>query len=164
MRAKLDTFDIGLLDALQHDNLLTGDQLSERLGRSPSAIARRLRRLRASGAIAADVSVIADEAAGSPLFAVVNIQLERHALKEAEFFRRRLTGSDNVQAYFEVSGMFDVMLVVVAADMDDFNAFADIMLAEQAAVRRYETMFVKKRAKATLRLPVRRLTDLSARR
>ncbi len=108
--------------------------------------------------------MIADEAAGNPLFAVVNIQLERHALKEAEFFRRRLTGSDNVQAYFEVSGVFDIMMVVVAADMDDFNAFADIMLAEQAAVRRYETMFVKKRAKATLTLPIRRLTDISARR
>ena len=44
----LDALDIRLLDCLQQDNLLTADALAERVGLSPSAIARRLRRLRAA--------------------------------------------------------------------------------------------------------------------
>jgi biotin operon repressor len=52
---QLDKLDMQLLALVQQNNLLTADQLAERIGLSPSAIARRLRRLRASGAIIADV-------------------------------------------------------------------------------------------------------------
>ena len=161
MRTKLDRLNIRLLDCLQEDNLQTADQLAERVGRSPSAVARRLRRLRAVGAVAADVSLVSEEAAGNPLFAIVQIQLERHAPQAADQLRRRLAASPNVQLCFDVSGVFDIVLLAVAADMDAYNAFAEAMLAEQPAVRRFETSFVKKRMKATLALP---LEELAGRR
>lgn len=161
MRAGLDRLDIRLLDCLQQDNLQTADRLAERVGRSPSAVARRLRRLRATGAVAADVSLVSEEAAGHPLFAIVHLQLERHALQAADLLRRRLVASPNVQLCLDISGAFDILLMVVAADMDAYNRFADAMLAEQPAVRRYETSFVKRRAKASLSVP---LEELKARR
>jgi Lrp/AsnC family leucine-responsive transcriptional regulator len=155
----IDELDIRLLALLQQDNLRTADQLSELIGRSPSAIARRLRRLRASGAVAADVAVISDEAAGQPLSAVVHVQLERHAPQEGDKLRRRLAASPNVQLCLDISGSFDILLMVVAADMKAYNEFADAMLAEQPAVRRLETTFVKKRVKATLALPLEVLAE-----
>jgi Lrp/AsnC family transcriptional regulator, leucine-responsive regulatory protein len=159
LRTSLDKLDIRLLDCLQKDNLQTADQLASRVGRSPSALARRLRRLRAVGAVAADVSLVSEDAAGYPLFAVVHIQLERHSPQAIDLFRRRLIASDNVQLCLEISGAFDIMLLIVAADMDAFNLFANNLLAEQPAVRRFETSFVKKRAKATLALPLEQLLE-----
>ena len=159
---RLDALDIRLLDCLQQDNLQTADQLAERVGRSPSAVARRLRRLRGTGAVAADVSLVSEEAVGNPLFAVVQVQLDRHTPQAADTLRRRLVASANVQLYLEISGTFDILLLVVAADMDAYNRFADAMLAEQQAVRRFETSFVKKRAKATLALPVETLNRWSS--
>lgn len=158
MHERLDALDLRLLACLQEDNLQTADQLAEKVGRSPSAVARRVRRLRSSGAIAADVSLLSDEAAGNPLFAVVQVQLERHAPQAADVLRRRLVRSPNVQLSLDVSGAFDILLLVVAADMEDYNAFADSHLAEQPAVRRFETSFVKKRVKATLAVPLEALT------
>jgi DNA-binding Lrp family transcriptional regulator len=154
MKQALDLLDLRLLGCLQEDNLQTADQLAERVGRSPSAVARRLRRLRSDGAIAGDVSLLSEEAAGHPLFAIVHVQLERHAPQEGDLFRRRLAASSNVQLCLDISGGFDILLMVVAADMDAYNLFADAMLAEQPAVRRFETSFVKKRVKATLALPL----------
>lgn len=154
---KLDPLDLKLLDCLQEDNLLTAEALAERVGRSPSAVARRLRQLRSRGAIAADRSVVSDEAAGRPLFVIVQLQLERHALNEVEAFRRQLVASEHVQLCCEVSGAFDMLLMVVAADMDAYNNFADGLLASHKAVRRYETSFVKKRLKASLALPLAHL-------
>ena len=154
MKQALDLLDLRLLGCLQEDNLQTADQLAERVGRSPSAVARRLRRLRSDGAIAGDVSLLSEEAAGHPLFAIVHVQLERHAPQEGDLFRRRLAASSNVQLCLDISGGFDILLMVVAADMDSYNFFADAMLAEQPAVRRFETSFVKKRVKATLALPL----------
>ena len=48
MDKKLDQLDIKLLACLQADNQLTADMLAETVGLSPSAVARRLRQLRAS--------------------------------------------------------------------------------------------------------------------
>ena len=160
MHERLDTLDIRLLACLQENNIQTADQLAERVGRSPSAVARRLRRLRSNGAIAADVAIVSQEAAGNPLFAVIQVQLERHAPHEGDLLRRRLLASPNVQLCLDISGMFDIMLLVVAADMNSYNAFADAMLAEQPAVRRFETSFVKKRAKASLALPLEELLTI----
>lgn len=157
MPGQLDDLDVRLLACLQEDNLQTADRLAEQVGRSPSAVARRLRRLRSSGAIAADVALVSQEAAGNPLFAIVHVQLERHTPQEGDALRRRLVASTNVQLCLDVSGAFDIMLLVVAADMEGYNAFADAMLAEQPAVRRLETTFVKKRSKATLALPLEEL-------
>ena len=150
----LDALDIRLLDCLQQDNLLTADALAERVGLSPSAIARRLRRLRKTGAIAADVAVVSEEAAGNPLFMLVQVQLERHALPDVAALRRRLAACANVQLLLDVSGTIDIVLLVVARDLDAFNAFADEMLASDRAVRRYETSLVKSRRKTSLAMPL----------
>jgi Lrp/AsnC family transcriptional regulator, leucine-responsive regulatory protein len=153
MRAKLDRLDRQLLDCLQRDNLQTADRLAEQVGRSPSAIARRLRRLRATGAVAADVSLVSEEAAGHPLQAVVNIQLERHAPHEVDKVRRRLAASPNVQLVLNLAGAFDILILVVATDMDAYNELAARLL-EQPGVRRFETTFVKSRVKASLAVPL----------
>ncbi len=158
MGVRLDKLDLLLLDRLQDDNLQTADKLAERIGRSPSAIARRLRRLRASGAVAADVSLISEEAAGHPLFALVHVQLERHEPQAADRLRRRLAASAQVQLYLEISGAIDIVLLVVVRDMDSYNSFTDRMLQGDPGVRRFETSFVKKRVKATLALPLEVLT------
>lgn len=157
MRTKYDRLDRKLLARLQENNQQTADRLSEQVGRSPSAVARRMRRLRESGAFSAEVAVLSEEAVGHPLFALIQIQLERHAPQAADQLRRRLLASPNVQFSLDVSGTFDIVLLVVAADMNSYNSFADAMLAEQAAVRRFETSFVKKRAKATLAFPLDQL-------
>lgn len=154
MRHSLDALDHRLLAAMQENNLATADQLAEHIGRSPSAIARRLRRLRESGAIAADISVLSDVAAGHPLSAIVHIQLERHAPQEGDRLRRRLVASPNVQLLLDIAGTFDILALVVARDMAAYNEFADATLAEHPAVRRFETSFVKKRVKATLAFPI----------
>jgi len=97
LRQQLDSLDRQLLALMQQNNLQTADQLAERIGLSASAIARRLRRLRATGAIAADVSLVSPQAAGDPLTAVVHVQLDRHTPKDDDRLRRRLIASPNVQ-------------------------------------------------------------------
>lgn len=66
----------------------------------------------------------------------------------------RSNASANVQLCLDISGMFDILLLAAAADMDDYNAFTHAMLEEHPAVRRFETSFVKKRVKATLAVPL----------
>jgi len=154
LEQQLDNLDIQLLGLVQRNNLQTADQLAERIGLSPSAIARRLRRLRATRAIAADVALVSEQAAGDPLTAVVHVQLDRHSPQDNDRLRRRLIASPNVQLCLDLAGSFDILLLVVAADMRAYNEFADAALEENPAVRRFETTFVKRRVKATLAYPL----------
>jgi Lrp/AsnC family leucine-responsive transcriptional regulator len=143
-----DSFDLHLLNAMQEDADRTADQLAERIALSPSAIARRLRRLREEGAIARTVSIIRGDLAETRLRALVRLQLQDHAEKAGlAALRTRLQELDEVQFCFEVSGSDDLVMLVACRDMAAFNAFADVELAASPAVRRYETAFVKKEVK-----------------
>ena len=143
-----DNFDLKLLNALQEDADRTAEELAEIIPLSPSAIARRLRRLKESGAIARTVGLLQPAIVDRKLRALVSLQLNDHAPAAglAEL-RDRLQSRDEVQLCLEVSGSDDMVLLVICRDMAEFNAFADAELAASPAVRRYETSFVKKEIK-----------------
>ena len=143
-----DSFDLKLLNAMQEDADRTAEQLAELIALSPSAIARRLRRLKELGAIARTVALLPPEVADRRLRALVSIQLHDHAPASGlGDLKQRLQQLDQVQLCLEVSGSDDMVLIVACRDMAEFNAFADAELAASPAVRRYETRFVKKEVK-----------------
>ena len=150
-----DRYDRALLALLQEDALRTAEDLARDVALSPSAIARRVRRMREDGTIVADRAVVSEKI-GPFLSAMVDVQLDRHALEPVDQFLRRLETRAEVQVILEVAGPFDLLVLVVVADMDAFNAFADEALASDQAVRRYETRFVKRRRKFTTAWPIPR--------
>lgn len=151
-----DDMDLRILALLQQDALMTADSLAERLPLSPSAIARRVRRMRGDGTVTADVAVVAEEV-GPFLSALVHVQFDRHSLDAVQHFQRRLLASPHVQMVLEITGSFDLVLLVSARDMESFNALVDSLLGGDPVVRRYETSFVKRRRKFTPALPLHEL-------
>jgi Lrp/AsnC family transcriptional regulator, leucine-responsive regulatory protein len=150
---KIDEFDRALLSLLQDNALLTAEELAEQVALSPSAIARRLRRLRSTGAIVASRAVLA-ESVEPLLAALIEVVLSRHEVSEVAGLIRKLEASPAVQLVVEVSGAVDIVLLVVAPDIAGFNAFADAELADHPAVARYETRFVKRRHKFNTAIPL----------
>lgn len=143
-----DSFDLKLLNAMQEDADRTAEQLAELVALSPSAIARRLRRLRDAGAIARTIALLTADIVDRRLRAVIRLQLHEHEQAAPfEEFRARLQLRDEVQLCLEISGTDDMLLLVACRDMAEFNAFADAELAASPIVRRYETSFVKKEIK-----------------
>ena len=152
MRA-LDSYDRAILAALQDDALRTADELAAKVALSPSAIARRVRRLREEGTIVADRAVVTEKV-GPFLTALVDIQLARHGLAEVDALIQRLSARPEVQVVMEIAGQMDLALIIAVRDMDGFNAFADEALADDPVVRRYETRLVKRRRKFTTAWPI----------
>ena len=156
-----DNFDLKLLNAMQEDADRTAEQLAGIVALSPSAIARRLRRLREDGAIARTVALLSPGLVDQRLRALISVQLHDHAPAAGlATLRERLQSLDEVQLCLEVSGSDDMVLLVACRDMPAFNAFADSELASSAVVRRYETSFVKKEIKNR---PAIRLDERDAR-
>ena len=155
-----DNFDLKLLNAMQENADRTAEQLAEIVSLSPSAIARRLRRLREVGAISRTIALLPSSISDRRLRALISIQLHDHAPAAGlEELRRTLHALEEVQLCLEVSGNDDLLLLVAFRDMAEFNDFADRELAASPVVRRYQTSFVKKEIKNR---PMLRLDDRDA--
>lgn len=148
-----DRYDLALLKRLQEDALLTAEELAVDISLSPSAIARRIRRMREDGTILGNIAVVSEKI-GPYLSAFIDVQLDRHAPPELEGLLRRLMANPHVQSLMEVTGASDLVLRVVVKNMEDFNRFADEVLAIDPIVRRYETRFIKKNRKHSVALPI----------
>lgn len=144
----LDRFDLQLLNLVQSDDSRTADSLAQDVPLSPSAIARRLRRLRAKGWIARTIALISPRLTRSRLRAMVLIQLNEHTdLQGKAALELRLVAADEVQFCYEIAGPHDLIALFDCADMAAFNSAANELLASSATVRRYETHFVKREVK-----------------
>ena len=143
-----DAFDRRLLNLMQRDADQTAEQLSGHVPLSPSAIARRLRRLRADGSIARTIALLADRLTGRRLRAIVMVQLSEHAdLKGKAALEKRLNSAAAVQFCYEIAGPHDFIALFDCATMAEFNEAAEALLASSPTVRRYETHFVKREVK-----------------
>jgi Lrp/AsnC family transcriptional regulator, leucine-responsive regulatory protein len=147
-RDVLDRFDLQLLNLVQRDDFRTADSLAEVVPLSPSAIARRLRRLRGEGFIARTIALLSPRLTERRLCAIVLVQLSDHAdLKGKAALEKRLLAAPQVQFAYEIAGPHDIAALFDCETMAEFNTAADELLAACPTVRRYETHFVKREVK-----------------
>lgn len=148
MSKTVDKLDVALLNLLQRNNVATAETLALSVPLSPSAITRRVRRLREEGLIARDVAIVGAALTERRLRALILVQLQEHAEQPGlAAFRRSLQDAPEVQYCADISGSLDIVVIAIVRDMADFNDFADRMLAASPVVRRYETSFVKRELK-----------------
>lgn len=136
---KLDRFDRRLLNLVQDDASQTAERLAEQVALSPSAIQRRLRRLREAGVIQRHAAVLDPRLVGKPTFFVVSLQVERERPELLAQLRRWLADCAQVQQAFYVTGEADFVLVVATPDTEAFDALMLRLVAENPNVRRFTT-------------------------
>ena len=144
----LDRFDLALLNLGQTDDARTADSLARDLPLSPSAIARRLRRLRSEGWIARTIALLSPQFTNRRLRAIVHVQLAEHADQRGkQALVDRIRRLAQVQFCYEIAGTFDLVLLFDCLHMDEFTEVAEAVLVSEPTVRRYETSFVKRELK-----------------
>jgi DNA-binding Lrp family transcriptional regulator len=135
----LDDFDRRLLAAVQRDASLTSDELSQSIGLSPSAVQRRLKKLRADGVISAIRATIDPAKVGRPTFFIVGLEIERERPDLLARLRTWLAEEDAVQEVFYVTGTADYVLVVAAKDIVAYDELMARLIADNPNVRRFTT-------------------------
>jgi DNA-binding Lrp family transcriptional regulator len=144
----LDRFDLQLLNLVQRDDARTADQLAAQVALSPSALARRLRRLRATGVIARTIALLSPVLTSRRLRAIVHVQLSEHADQRGkQALLGRIRDVPQIQFCYELAGVYDLLLLFDCSHMDEFTDIAEAVLVADPTVRRYETSFVKREMK-----------------
>lgn len=152
---ELDPFDRRLLNLVQENAGQTSEQIAEQIGLSPSAVQRRLRRLREEGVIVRDVAIVDPKAVGRPTFFVVSVQVERERPELNAHLREWLAAQPHVQQAFYVTGeSADFVLIITAPDTETYDALMSRMIAEHPNVKRYTTNVALSVVKRGLTVPV----------
>ncbi|MFD0321403.1 Lrp/AsnC family transcriptional regulator [Lysobacter gummosus] len=151
---KLDRFDRQLLNLVQEDAGQTAERLAEQVALSPSAIQRRLRRMREDGVIVRQAALVDPRQIGKPTFFIVSLQVERERPELLAQLRRWLSAQDQVQQVFYVTGEADFVLVMTAPDTENFDALMIRMVEDNPNIKRFTTNVALSLVKRGLTIPV----------
>jgi Lrp/AsnC family transcriptional regulator, leucine-responsive regulatory protein len=151
----LDDTDLRLLDLLQDDAGLSNQDLAAAAHVSPATALRRIRRLTEGGVIERRIALLAADALGGGLQALVEVQLDRQGVEHLDAFEALAVADAAVQQCWRVSPGPDFLLVLWVADMAAYNAAVQRLFTQQANVRNVKSFFALKRAKFAPRIDLR---------
>ena len=143
----LDSIDLQLLNALQHDASLSNVALAERVHVSPPTCLRRIKRLVEGGWIERQVAILSRDKLGHGLQALVEVTLDRQGAEHLDVFESRAVADEAVQQCWRVSPGPDFVLVIQAADMNAYLAVTQRLFTQDANVRNVKAFFATRRAK-----------------
>jgi Lrp/AsnC family transcriptional regulator, leucine-responsive regulatory protein len=150
----IDEFDRKILDIVQRDCQLKAEAVAAQVGLSASAVLRRLRRLREQGVIRAEVAVLDRQSVGNSLTLLVGLEIERDNYPALAGFRAWAEKVDAIQQVYYVTGQMDLMLIVTARSMADYDALCARLMADNPVIRRMNTHVVIDAMKLGLQVPV----------
>lgn len=151
---KLDQTDLGLLNLLQKDGLMTYKELAYKLRKTMSPIAERVQRLKALGYIKKTVALVDIHKVRTVFIAFPHIQLTIHSEEVLTEFKQSLISCPEVMECYHLTGHFDFMLKVVTPDMIAYNGFLRDKLDKMPYIATIQSFLVLSEAKHETAYPV----------
>lgn len=150
----LDELDRKMLAELQANGRMTNQQLSDKVGLSPSPCLRRLRNLETSGVIMRYVALVAPEAVGLAVTAFVRVRLEGQDDRHLALFEAAVSGFPEVMECYLMTGEADYQLRVVVGSLAEYEDFLRHRLTRIAGVAQVTTSFALRPVVYETALPV----------
>jgi Lrp/AsnC family transcriptional regulator, leucine-responsive regulatory protein len=154
MPIELDKLDRRILVIVQKDARRPAELIGADIGLSASAVQRRIARMRDEAVITEEVAVVDPKQAGCPLTMIVDVEVERERPELLASLKQWITAEPCIQEAWYVTGAGDYVLIVVARDVDDFEALMQRLVAQNANVRRFQTRVALSTLKRGLRVPM----------
>lgn len=150
----LDAIDRRILNELQLDASLSHADLAERVGTSAASCWRRIKSLEAARVLTATVRLVDAERVGRGVNVFCNVRVRSHARDIRASFEAFVRSRPEVLECYSMSGDWDYLLRVVAADVGDYERFLMRTLLEHPAVGAASSHFALSLTKFTTAIPV----------
>lgn len=150
----LEPLERRIVQLLQTDASLSHAELAERVGSSPASCWRRIRALEAAGVLSSVVQLVDAERIGRGVNVICNVRLRSHAREVRGPFETFIRERPEVMECYSMSGEWDYLLRIVAADVADYEAFLKGTLLDHPSVGGASSHFALSTTKYTTVLPV----------
>ncbi len=154
VQTKLDRIDLKILTILQEDARLSNIILAERVGLSASPCLERVKRLEKSKLITAYRAVLYLEKLMPHVYAYMEITLGSHRQQDFMNFEKYARKQPEIMACSLISGDFDYLIRVIAADITHLHAISEKMFVADIGIHKHFTYICVKNVKDTTEVPL----------
>lgn len=144
----LDAFDIQILRELRIDGRISLQELSERVGLSPTPVSRRLRHLEERGIITGYSALIDEVALGYEVSVFVSVQLDKQIDITLDQFEDAIQAFPEVVDCWLMTGNRDYLLRVATTGLAAFETFLTGKLTKVPGVANIESSIPLRRVKS----------------
>jgi Lrp/AsnC family leucine-responsive transcriptional regulator len=138
----LDATDIAILRLLQLNAKMTVKEISDQVHLSTSPVHERIKRMEQSGVIKQYATLVDNAKVNKGLMVICYVSLKQHDKKAGGKFIAYINELHEVIECYNISGEFDFMLKVVAADMEDYYNFHVNKLSQSENIGHVQSVFV----------------------
>jgi DNA-binding Lrp family transcriptional regulator len=161
----MDKLDRKILELYQHDTRRIAASIGTEVGLSAAAISggnsaaaiqRRLKSLRAAGAIRAEIAQLDPGILGVRITCIVTVSMAPSAAahRQLDRFKRSMAAAPQVQQCYHVTGTMDFVIILMVPTMEEYASFARRCFESDKSVARFDTHVVLDRVKTGLSIPI----------
>lgn len=151
---EIDAVDRRILAELQNDGRMTNQELSEKIGLSPSPCLRRLKQLENDGVITRYVALVDPDQLGLGVTAFVRVRLDQQDDRHLNRFEAAVADFPEVMECYLMTGDSDYQLRVLVEDLKAFEDFMRQKLTRIEGVAQLTTGFALRPVVYRTNLPV----------
>lgn len=122
-RIRIDRQDAAIIRELQRDGRATIQEISERIGLSPSPVARRLRLLERAGVVTGYTAIIDERALGIGFSVFVSVKLDKQVDDALATFEAEIARHPEVVDCWLMTGNRDYLLRIATSGLAEFERF-----------------------------------------
>ncbi|MFT3723384.1 MAG: Lrp/AsnC family transcriptional regulator [Hyphomonadaceae bacterium] len=152
--AAIDAKDRVLLGIVQLDGRITNADLAARVGLSPAACHKRLKRLETSGVIRQYAALIDPDVGGRSQSAFVHIALDRQNSDGFEAFERAVLACPQIIECHLMTGEYDYLLHILFRDAEEYEHLHRSVLSRLPNVTRINSGFAIRRVRRSTAIPL----------
>lgn len=158
-KIELDSLDRRILEVIQTDGRVSNADLADKVGLSPSACHRRLRRLEEEGVVEGYAALLSPAAVGRGASVFVSITLDRQQEQDLARFEEQVRTCPEVMECYLMAGDSDYLLRVVVADGADYERLHTQVLTRLPGVARVRSAFTLRTVAKRTALPMALAAD-----
>jgi len=150
----LDLHSLKILQELQRDARQTVQEISEKIGLSPTPCWKRIKQMEAAGVIRGYTALIDREKVQLHVAAVTEVNLERHTKAQVQQFEAMVQACPHIVRCVSATGPADYILTVLVPDMKHYEQFLNDTLFTLPAVTHVRSSIVLKEVKSETAVPI----------
>ena len=151
---KPDDVDIRIMQLLQENARLTGEEIGNKIYKSGVSVNRRIRVLQDQGYIKKYIAVLDHKKLKLDFIAFTHIKLKDHSNESFELFGRMIAGFPEVLECHHLAGNYDFLLRIAVKDTDAYSDFLTKKLFPMVVAEKIMTGLVLKSQKTGTPLPL----------
>lgn len=159
MSEELDAVDTRILELLQRDASLSIAEIAEQVGLSSSPAWRRIERLKKTGVIVGQVTLLDRDKLGLSFEVFASVKLQLPSRENLERFETAIAEWPEVVDCATVTGAVDYMLRVVTRDMHAYDDFLRDKMLGLGLVSDVQSRIVMRVPKRTTAVPLELLSE-----